>query len=294
MENRASLRSAVRFAGALLLSTLPATAIAQTVTPALLSNLSLSKSEAILGGGTSALAKIVAEQRGIPLAERQPIQPASLPRLSATHAVVRTETPFSPGVKSGRPDIFGSVALTVSHTPLDWRWRKVERASVGGSHASYARSLRRMSEVDRVDAVNRYVNRRVRFTDDSRQFGRTDVWLSASDTLRRGRGDCEDYAIAKLQMLRAAGLDDDDMYLAIVKDLVRRSDHAVLVVRAGGKMLLLDNGTDTVLDSDRVRDYRPVMTFAASGSWTHGYRRSLAPVTYAAADLKPIAPASER
>ena len=95
-----------------------------------------------------------------------------------------------------------------------------------------------------VEAVNRYVNRRVRFTDDEQQFGRSDVWEAANETLRSGRGDCEDYAIAKLQMLRRAGLADRNLYLVIVKDLVRRADHAVLVVRAAGRMLVLDNGTD--------------------------------------------------
>ena len=35
----------------------------------------------------------------------------------------------------------------------------------------------------------------------------------------------------------------------IVKDLVRRADHAVLVVRAGGHMYVLDNGTDRLLDA---------------------------------------------
>ena len=38
--------------------------------------------------------------------------------------------------------------------------------------------------------------------------------------MRRGRGDCEDYAIAKLQMLRAAGFEDRDLYLVIAKDLI--------------------------------------------------------------------------
>ena len=58
----------------------------------------------------------------------------------------------------------------------------------------------------------------------------------------------------------------------IAKDLVRRADHAVLVVRAGGHMFVLDNGTDRLLDSESVSDYRPVLTFAANGAWTHGYR----------------------
>jgi transglutaminase-like putative cysteine protease len=112
------------------------------------------------------------------------------------------------------------------------------------------------------------------------------VWEAADETLRSGRGDCEDYAIAKLQLLRRAGVADRDLYLTIVKDLVRRADHAVLVVRSGGHMYVLDNGTDAVLDSESIADYRPVLTFATTGAWTHGYRVEK-PVTYASADHGP-------
>jgi hypothetical protein len=46
-------------------------------------------------------------------------------------------------------------------------------------------------------------------------------------------------------------------------------------------MLLLDDGTDEILDTERVSDYRPVLTFAAYGEWTHGYRTTSAPVIMA-------------
>ena len=66
--------------------------------------------------------------------------------------------------------------------------------------------------------------------------GVADRWSAADDTLARGRGDCEDYALAKLAMLRRAGFADRDLYLVLVKDLARRADHAVLVVRSDGKI----------------------------------------------------------
>ena len=94
---------------------------------------------------------------------------------------------------------------------------------------------------------------------------------AANETLARGRGDCEDYALAKLAMLRRAGFADRDLYLVLVKDLVRRTDHAVLVVRSEGQYLVLDNDTDLVLDSVAVRDYRPILSFAAEQRFAHGY-----------------------
>jgi predicted transglutaminase-like cysteine proteinase len=109
----------------------------------------------------------------------------------------------------------------------------------------------------------------------------------------RGRGDCEDYAIAKLQMLRAAGFADRDLYLVIAKDLVRRSDHALLVVRADGRLLVLDNGTDRILDAQDAGDYRPVLTYSATAAWTHGYRRLVPPMQVAAASVAALSPSAD-
>jgi len=46
---------------------------------------------------------------------------------------------------------------------------------------------------------------------------------------------------------------------------------------------VLDNGTDRIVDSSDVQDYKPMLTFGAGGrTYTHGYRRDLLPVQYAA------------
>ena len=160
------------------------------------------------------------------------------------------------------PDVFNSVAMPVG-PPLDARWSRVGSASVGGAAAAFASDLRTSDKRARIEAVNAYVNARVAFVDDIREFGEADRWSAASETLGRGRGDCEDYALAKMAMLRRAGFADRDLYFVVLKDLVRRADHAVLVVRSEGRFLVLDNGTDRLMDSAEVRDYRPVMTFSA-------------------------------
>ena len=213
-------------------------------------------------------------------------------------AIIRTETPVSAGVASGRPDVFGSVALRLTRAPLMARWQQVRNSRLVGASARYAQSLGNRDEVERLEAINRYVNDRVQFIDDSEQYGRADVWSAAADTLNSGRGDCEDYAIAKLQMLRRAGFSDSDLYLVIVKDLVSRRDHAVLVVRAAGQMYVLDNGTSRLINSEEIRDYRPILSFAAAGgAWTHGYRVRRAPMNIASGEetpSSPLAPANDQ
>lgn len=281
--------SAALLGAAVSAGCLPGAAAAQALQPASEIIFSNAKTEAILGGAPSQLAAILARQNAPhPAIGLQPMSYSAPAVFPSDGSGTRRASP----AHSGRPDVFGSVALAVARSPLDRRWRQVRALNLGRTQAAYAVSLRGRPELDRIDAINRYVNRRVKFVNDTQQFGRADHWSTAGDTLRRGRGDCEDYAIAKLQLLRAAGMADRNLYLSIVRDLVRRSDHAVLVVRAAGRMLVLDNGTDRTMDSDDVRDYRPVLTFAAGGTWTHGYRRSRASVLMAAATTASLTPSA--
>ena len=244
----------------------------------------MSKAEAILGGAPSALEALLAHQSGRPALPRptQAIAPASPGSLYRPASGTYDRSPVS----SDRPDIFNSVALSIDHSPLNARWSRVAGAVAGGPAGAFATSLRGHGAVAKLEAVNAFVNARVRFVDDSVQFGVGDRWMAPSETLGRGRGDCEDYAIAKRALLRAAGVADKDLYLVVLKDLTRRADHAVLVVRAAGRFLVLDNGTDRIVDSVDVRDYRPILTFTAGRTFTHGYRRDTAPVvTYASSDV---------
>lgn len=246
---------------------------------------SMTKTEAILGGA-SALAAITTQQGGRP-AYSSYVVPARTPYLHP--AIGSTRQPAS----SDRPDIFNSVALSIGRSPLDARWHQVSGAGVSGAAGAFAASLRGEDMVAKLEAVNGYVNARVRFVDDRIQFGVADRWMPASETLARGRGDCEDFALAKRAMLRAAGVPDKDLYLVVLKDLTRRADHAVLVVRAAGRFLVLDNGTDRIVDSSDVQDYKPVLTFTATSTYTHGYRREVPPVTYASRDTPALVTLAE-
>lgn len=273
--------AALRFARTLPALALVAFALPAEAQVASASYRGLSKSEAILGGAPSALAAITARQDGA--ATLQPAAASGNYRSAAANFVRPAVANYvRPAVSSDRPDVFNSVALSIGRSPLDSRWNQVSGAGVGGNAGAFAASLRDQDVISKLEAVNGYVNARVRFVDDRVQFGVADRWLAPAETLTRGRGDCEDFALAKRALLRAAGVYDKDLYIVILKDLSRRADHAVLVVRAAGRFLVLDNGTNRIVDSSDVQDYKPMITFASNGrSYTHGYRRDLPPVTYA-------------
>jgi predicted transglutaminase-like cysteine proteinase len=106
----------------------------------------------------------------------------------------------------------------------------------------------------RVGSINRAVDLAIKPTSDEAQWGVADRWSAPFETLRSGRGDCEDYAIVKYVALLEAGLSEDDMKIVILKRVFPNEDHAVLAVRVDGNWLILDNRTLTLVrDRDLTR-----------------------------------------
>ncbi|MEG3155932.1 transglutaminase-like cysteine peptidase [Sphingomonas sp. RB1R13] len=290
---KTSLRSALRaLTAGLALAAAPTVANAQDAVMQAAS-FSVSKGAAILGS-MSALDRLLAQQGATPAAPTLfhtatvAASDVSAPSLIIP-AVIRGQ---AAAISSDRPDVFNSVAMPIGWSPLEGRWQRVAHGAPDAPAARFAASLTNRDAFHRLEAVNLYVNRRVHFVDDAKQYGVADYWAPAAQTLARGRGDCEDYAIAKLALLRRAGFAEHDLYLVIAHDLVRRQDHAVAVARVDGKLWLLDSGTDELLDASQAHDYRPVFSFSGARSWTHGYRRELAPMTIAAAPVTAVQMAS--
>jgi predicted transglutaminase-like cysteine proteinase len=235
----------------------------------------------LLGGAPSALeamrrrqaaasSAVAVRVAALPLSDQCAVTDAA--NLAAAVDVSPTSGAVTP--RSGRPDVFGSIALKVGHSPLEHKWQAVQRVRFHGGSGPWARLVAQAGKMDqrqRVAEINRWVNARLSFADDTVTAHQADQWSDAARTLRRGRGDCEDYAIAKMRLLEAAGVDPSDMYLVVARDLARQADHAILVVRDNDRLVVLDNGTDRVLESAQVRDYRPIMSFNAKGMWLHGF-----------------------
>ena len=265
---------------------------------------------AMLLGGESAMARTLVDQRSVApaamaLASVVPALPAAAAVAPLNWSLSRPALPVSDakrqpapaaaasfGFAGNGPHLFGSVALAVGATPLDAMWR---RASAPARNLGRWTAPLRSMEDDGAETVlrnvNAWVNGQIEYTRDRPRNGRADHWQAASESLRRGRGDCEDYALAKMALLASLGFDRDDLYLVLVRDLVRRADHAVLAVRLDGRMVVLDNVTDTLLDGNAMQDYRPVMSYSASGRWIHGVAAPTpAPVQIASATITVAGP----
>jgi predicted transglutaminase-like cysteine proteinase len=232
-----------------------------------------SKSAAILGGEISSLDRIRMVQSGLaPL-------PMAEPQLTRTPIDVCGKVPFVAAqapvqAMTDERLILGSLRLSIRKTPFDQQWNKVSRPEPSrGLQRWVARAgaARTSDPYMKVAAINRWANQQISYADDIATYRQNDFWASSRETLRRRKGDCEDYAILKMDLLAAAGIDRDRMILVIARDLVRNADHAVLVVQLDDGPVVLDNATDELLDGRLSHDYRPIMSFASNGKWLHGY-----------------------
>jgi predicted transglutaminase-like cysteine proteinase len=125
----------------------------------------------------------------------------------------------------------------------------------------------------RLAVVNRAINLAIAYTSDERQFGNgadSDVWSGPAATFASGRGDCEDYAIAKMFALRAAGVPKEDLRLLVVRVSASREGHALLAARADGQWLILDNRTMLLVDDIHERGVTPMFSLDASGVRQYG------------------------
>lgn len=113
-------------------------------------------------------------------------------------------------------------------------------AIVDAAHSRQGRAL--------IGEINRAINLAVRPVSDERRHG-ADVWTSPLATLADGQGDCEDYVIAKLAALWAAGIPEYDTRFVIVRDVRAQEDHALALVRLEGRWLALDNRKFALIDA---------------------------------------------
>lgn len=131
-----------------------------------------------------------------------------------------------------------------------------------------------LDEEARLLAVNQFFNRRIVFTDDEVVWGRTDHWASPVEMLEKGRGDCEDFAIAKYFSLLAAGVPAARLRLVYVRALVGgpggvQTPHMVLAhyAQPGAEPTILDNLIDELRPASRRPDLTPVFSFNSEGLW---------------------------
>lgn len=115
--------------------------------------------------------------------------------------------------------------------------------------------------------VNDLVNQKP-YIADSRNWGRSDYWATPVEFIKRG-GDCEDFAIAKYASLKALGVPEERLRIAIVYDKLKNIPHAILIVYTDNGSLMLDNQIKQISATNKVRRYRPIFSINKLAWWLH-------------------------
>jgi predicted transglutaminase-like cysteine proteinase len=115
--------------------------------------------------------------------------------------------------------------------------------------------------------VNEIVNK-VRYVSDNKNYGQNDYWATPVEFFAKG-GDCEDYAIAKYTALRALGVPEDRLRVAIVQDMQKNVPHAILIVYTDNGAMILDNQIKTAVSAEKVAHYKPIFSINRDAWWLH-------------------------
>jgi predicted transglutaminase-like cysteine proteinase len=130
----------------------------------------------------------------------------------------------------------------------------------------------------RIGVINREINLAIMPTADLEQWGIVDRWSPPLETFTTGRGDCEDYAIAKYVALTAAGVAPENIELVVLRNKAATENHAVVAV-------LVDGAWVALVPDDQLWGATPLFAIDETG-----VRQFVAPT--ASATLRDAAPAS--
>lgn len=122
---------------------------------------------------------------------------------------------------------------------------------------------------DKLNQVNRFFNSRMAFKDDIIVWKQQDYWATPIEFLRKGAGDCEDYALAKYFTLREMGVPANQLRITYVKALQLNQAHMVVTWYSTPDAipLVLDNLKTAILPATQRTDLLPVYAFNGEGLW---------------------------
>lgn len=134
----------------------------------------------------------------------------------------------------------------------------------------FINSLSTKNTEQKLNSVNLYFNQIVSTYDSFSDVNR-DEWDTMIDFVKKGKGDCEEYAISKYEALKIAGIDENKLYLMVVREKTRPNNEFHLVVvyyESDTNPLILDNLSFKILPLNKRVDLEPVIIFNEQNSYS--------------------------
>ena len=126
----------------------------------------------------------------------------------------------------------------------------------------------------KIRAVNDFYNQRLAYMEDIDNWGQLDYWASPLESLGKGAGDCEDYAIGKYFTLTSLGMPHAKLRMVYVRASIPGAPngfvaHMVLAYypTPEAEPLVLDNLQPQIHPAGERPDLSPVFSFNAEGLW---------------------------
>ena len=127
--------------------------------------------------------------------------------------------------------------------------------------------LRGLDLRQQIAIANQAINRH-RYVPTAVNWHRSMYWETAFEFLRHG-GQCQDYAIAKYLLLRAAGVSADQCAWSCCAIPRSISITPCSPSMSNGEPQLLDNLRGDIVPASSVGDYHPYYSINENGWWTH-------------------------
>ncbi|MDD2045948.1 transglutaminase-like cysteine peptidase [Pseudomonas putida] len=143
----------------------------------------------------------------------------------------------------------------------------IQQSQAGAQRVSDWRALvaesTQLPDHEKLQRVNAFFNRTIRYGEDVDVWQQADYWASPLETLEKGRGDCEDFALAKYFTLRLLGIPEDSLRLVYATQSKTNQAHMVLGywADAGTEPVVLDNLEDGIRPVAQRHDLKTEFAF---------------------------------
>lgn len=165
------------------------------------------------------------------------------------------------------------------------RWGQAPPTRISGWRTLLADAAT-ADEAEKLKRVNEFFNRQIAFQDDQAVWNAPDFWATPFETMGKGTGDCEDFAIAKYFSLTFVGVPHERLRLTYVKARIGGNTstvtqaHMVLAYysQPDAEPLVLDNLIGDIRPASKRQDLIPVFSFNAAGLWVGNAAQPQSPV----------------
>ena len=162
---------------------------------------------------------------------------------------------------------------------IDWHKIQAQFRQLGGKPnnlQAWQRILQQTKDLpapEKLKRVNDFFNQHIEFGDDIGVWGQIDYWATPIEMLAKGKGDCEDFVIAKYFTLLQLQVPNESLRLIYVKAKLGSAQqplvqaHMVLAYYPSpdAEPQILDNLVGEIRPASRRTDLLPVFSFNNQG-----------------------------